>query len=349
MDLIFLALGLILLIAGANLLVKGASKISEQLGISSLIIGLTVVAFGTSAPELAVSVNSVISNQPEIAIGNVVGSNIFNVLFILGLSALITPLIVSKQLIRLDVPLMIGFSVLVWIMALNGVLSRLEGIALVIIFISYVVFLIYQGRKDHISPEPDSKAPENKWFINILFIVVGLILLVAGSNWLVESAVSIAQKFGVSELVIGLTIIAAGTSMPEVVTSVVASIKGERDIAVGNIVGSNIFNLVCILGITAIISPLGVEISESLLEFNLPVMAVVAFACLPIFFSENLIARWEGGLLFIYYIIYTIFIILMATGNIFLPLFKTSIFFFVIPLTVITILIVTIRQIQLKK
>lgn len=339
-----LVAGLALLVVGAEALVRGASKLAAMVGISPLIIGLTIVAYGTSAPEMAVSVMSSYT-QPDIAVGNVVGSNIFNVLLILGLAAIVSPLLVAQQLIRMDVPIMVGVSILMLVFGLDGKISRSDGVILFILGIVYTVFLIYQSRREQNTDVQDEYAREygdntrspRKWVINIGYIVGGLVLLVLGSNWLVSSATSIARTLGVSELVIGLTIVAAGTSLPELATSVVASFRGERDIAVGNVVGSNIFNILAVLGLAASIAPDGINVSNAVLRFDAPVMIAVAFACLPIFASGNLIDRWEGILFAGYYVAYTVYLILYSTNHDLLPIFSDVMLFFIIPITVITL------------
>lgn len=344
-------LGLVLLVVGAEALVRGASRLAAALGLSPLVIGLTVVAYGTSAPELSVSVQSALSGQVDIALGNVVGSNIFNVLFILGVSALITPLLVAQQLVRLDVPLMIGVSVLLLVFALDGVLSRFDGVLLFVGMIVYTIFAIRLSRSEtaEIQAEyaqefgsPASNAPTSL-LVQIGYIIIGLVLLVLGSRWLVNGAVTFAQWLGVSELVIGLTIIAAGTSLPEVATSVIASIRGERDIAVGNVVGSNIFNILAVLGLSSIVAADGIPVSTAIRRFDLPVMIAVAVACLPIFCSGHLIARWEGALFFVYYIAYTLYLVLDAASHDALPAFSGFMLSAVLPLTVITLMVITVR------
>ncbi len=347
MPIVLFIAGLVFLVFGAELLVRGASKLAAALGMSPLIIGLTVVAFGTSAPEFAVSLKSALASQASIAVGNVVGSNIFNVLFILGLSALTCPLIVSRQLIRLDVPLMIGASALVIGLAWDHQLGRLDGLLLFIVLILYTIFLFYQGRKASSKSEStpaNTQQPGGRSALRDLALIIGgLALLVIGSQWLVTSAVSFAQWFGVSEVVIGLTIIAAGTSLPELVTSVVASLRGERDIAVGNIVGSNLFNLLGVLGLSALVAPTAIEVAASVLAFDLPFMTAVAFACLPVFFTGGIISRWEGGFLLAYYIAYTVYLIGIATRHEALPLFHASMIYFVVPLTVVTLIVATVQ------
>ena len=331
--------GLVFLIVGAEALVRGASRLAAVLGISPLVIGLTVVAFGTSSPELAVSIKAALSDQASIAVGNVVGSNIFNVLFILGLSALIVPLGVSQQLVRLDVPLMIALSVIVLVFSLDGNFSRTDGLMLVAGLAIYVYFSIYQSRRESAEVQDEyTKAfgsegrANNRWLRNLALILSGLALLVLGSRWLVDGAVAFAQYLGVSELVIGLTIVAAGTSLPEVVTSVIAAIRGERDIAVGNVVGSNILNIMAVLGVASIIAPTGIAVSAAVARFDIPVMIVVAFACLPIFFTGGVISRQEGALLLAYYVSYTLYLIFAAAHHEALPKFSAAMLYFVIPL-----------------
>lgn len=350
--LILLILGLVLLVVGAEALVRGASKLAAIAGISPLVIGLTIVAYGTSSPEMAVSTITSLSGQADIALGNVIGSNIFNVLFILGTSALVAPLIVAQQLIRLDVPIMIGVSVLALVFGVDGKISRVDGIILFTLCVLYTIFLIYQSRKEtnlevqaEYNQEYGRTAERSplQWLINIGYIVVGLVLLVIGSRWLVDGSITIARAFGVSELVIGLTIVAAGTSLPELATSVVASLKGERDIAVGNVVGSNIFNILAVLGLSGIVAPAGVNVSTAALGFDMPVMIAVAIACLPVFASGNLIARWEGFVFVGYYIAYTIYLILDSTNHDSLPLYSSVMLWFVIPLTLLTLVILAGR------
>ncbi len=355
MAILFFIAGLIFLIVGAEALVRGSSRLAAVLGISPLVIGLTVVAFGTSSPELAVSIKAALSDQASIAVGNVVGSNIFNVLFILGLSALIVPLIVSQQLVRLEVPLLIALSVIVLVFSLDENFSRTEGLLLVSGLAMYIGFLMYQSRresgevKDEYAKEFGSgRDAGSNWLKNIAMVLSGLALLVLGSRWLVDSAVSFAQYLGISELVIGLTIVSAGTSLPEVVTSLIAAMRGERDIAVGNVVGSNLFNIMGVLGIASIVAPTGMEVSAAVIRFDIPVMIAVAFACLPIFFTDGVISRQEGALLLGYYVAYTLYLILAAAHHDALPRFSAVMLYYVIPLTAVTLVIVAARKIHRK-
>jgi cation:H+ antiporter len=350
---IFLLLaGFVLLIGGAELLVRGASQLATDLGISPLVIGPTVVAFGTSAPELAVSVLSAHSGQAGIALGNVVGSNICNVLLILGLSALVAPLVVARQVVRLEVPIMIGVSLLLLLFALDGVLGRWEGALFFAGVIVYTVWTIRRSRRENREQSPPAEVPpagpRSGRGVQILQIAGGLVLLGVGSKWLIGGAVSVATYFGVSDLVIGLTVVAVGTSLPELATSVLASLRGQRDIAVGNVVGSNIFNILVVLGLTAIFAPAGVPVPQSALTFDLPVMLAVAVACLPIFLTGHLIARWEGGLFFAYYLAYTLFIVLTAMQHHGLSMFTQAMAGFVIPLTLVTLAVSLWRARQQK-
>ena len=348
---VFFIAGLVLLVVGAESLVRGASRLASSLGVPPLVVGLTVVAYGTSTPEVAVSVQAALAGQADISLGNVVGSNIFNVLFILGLSAMIAPLIVSRQLVQIDVPLMVGTSVVMLVMALDGRISRLDGAILAALVFVYTAFLVRQAKKERAEAREAAEAGDGPppgptaraWAVNLAYIGAGLGLLVLGSGWFVESSMAIARMMGVSELVIGLTIVAAGTSMPEVATSIIATVRGERDIAVGNVVGSNIYNILAVLGFAALLSPGGVAVAPAALDFDIPVMLAVAVACLPIFFTGHLIARWEGWLFFGYYVAYTLFLILASQRHDALPAFSWAMEVFVIPLTAITLIILAVR------
>jgi len=346
-EVMLFALGLVLLVGGGTSLVRGASSLAASFGIPPLVIGLTVVAYGTSAPEMAVSVASSFMGQPHMAVGNVVGSNIFNVLFILGLSAMIAPLVVTRRLVMVEVPIMVLVSAIAWGMAANGVIGQVEAAVLLLGAVSYTVFQIVEGRKQgREEDKKDNRPPATgaDHMKNIGWIVLGLVLLVGGSRFLVDSAISIARVLGVSETVISLTIVAAGTSLPEVATSVIATIRGERDIAVGNVVGSNIFNVLSVLGLSGLVSTGGLPVNPGILSFDLPVMMAVAFACLPIFFSGHLIARWEGFVFFGYYIAYTALLVMNASQHGARDEFATAMIWFVLPLTVLTIAVGTWRQ-----
>ncbi|GJQ21232.1 MAG: sodium:calcium antiporter [Bacteroidia bacterium] len=336
-------LGLLFLIGGAEILVRGASRLASAFGVSRLVIGLTVVSFGTSAPEFAINIRSAFSGNVELALGNVVGSNIFNVLFILGLTAAITPLVVAAQLVKIDVPLMIAVSLLMLLLGLDGVIGWVDGILLTGGLVFYTSWSIHQSRKESKREERREERDRASILRNAGLVAAGLALLVLGSRWLVKGAVEFASALGVSELIIGLTIIAAGTSLPEVATSVMAALRGEKDIAVGNVVGSNIFNILAVLGITGIVAPEGIPVPQPALAFDIPVMIAVAIACLPVFFHENRIDRWEGGVFFAYYIAYTAYLVMDAVEHDYLPYFSMVMLEFVIPLTALTFIIVLAR------
>ncbi len=346
--------GLVALIVGAELLVRGASKLALSFGISPLVVGLTIVAFGTSAPEVAVSLGAVLDGKTDIALGNVVGSNIFNVLFILGISALITPLVVNIQLIRQEVPIMVGASLLLLVLVLDGNLSAIDGAMLVALMLGYTVFLVVQSRKetqaanDEYAAEVQPAAAgswDSRLPVQLVLMAAGLALLVVGSQWLVDSAVVFAKSLGVSDVVIGLTIVAAGTSMPEVATSVMAAVKGERDIAVGNVVGSNTFNILGCLGLSGIASgSLGLVVPEAVLNFDIWIMLAVALACIPVFMTGREIARWEGGVFLLYYAAYVAYPILAVQQHAALGTYSSVMMGFAVPLTVITLVVVLLGK-----
>ncbi len=354
MTVMLLLLGLALLLVGAEMLVRGASRLALATGMSPLVIGLTVVAFGTSAPELAVSIGAANSGAPDIAMGNVVGSNITNVLLILGVSALIAPLIVARQLIRVDVPIMVSVSVLVLALALDGGIGRVDGAILAALLVGYTLLQVRLGRSDPAAGDAALDTVDGPprgtraWVMNVALVGGGLALLILGANWLVDSATLIAREFGLSELVIGLTVVAVGTSMPEIATSIIATLRGQRDLAVGNVVGSNIFNLLGVLGLAAVISPTGIPVSPAAVNFDIPVMIATAVACLPIFFTGHSIQRWEGALFLGYYLAYTAYLLMAASSHDALDDFRLVMQAVVMPLTLVTLAVVTWRHLRAR-
>ena len=352
LTLLFLA-GLGLLLLGAELLVRGASRLALSLGLAPIIVGLTVVSIGTSAPELAISIGGALSGTPDLAMGNIIGSNIANVLLILGLVALVAPLVVHRQLVWLDVPIMIAASALCFGMAFDGRIARWEGAVLLVGAIAYVVFLIILARRhpEQVTDDPalghdtaTQRVPRL-----LMLMAAGLAMLVGVAQLLVNAATGIAAAFGLSDLVIGLTVVAVGTSLPEIATSILSAIRGQRDLAVGNIVGSNIFNLLLVLGATALVARDGVPVSASALRFDLPVMTAVAVACLPIFFTGHRIARWEGALFLGYYIAYTSYLLMAASRHAALEDFRIAMLFVAMPLTVITLVVVVFRSLKSRR
>jgi len=343
----FLA-GLALLVAGAELLVRGAAGLAVRAGLSAVVIGLTVVAFGTAAPELAVGTSDAFRGEGNLAVGNVVGSNIANVLLILGLAALVGGgLMVHERLVRLDVPLMVGASLLVTLLALDGSLSTIEGGLLLGLIVAYVAWTVRAARRespDVVAENEDAIDTEalaaTPLVLQLGFILGGLVGLVVGARWLVSAATTVATDLGASELVIGLTVVAIGTSMPELATSLVAVVRGQRDIAVGNVVGSNLFNLLCVLGAAALAAPGGIRVAEAAQTFDLPVMTAVAVACLPVFFDGYVLRRWEGAVFLAYYVAYLGYLVLDATDHAAADPFRTAMVGVVLPLTVLTLVVI---------
>lgn len=347
MTLLLLVAGLAGLIAGAELLVRGASRLALAAGLSPLAVGLTVVAFGTSAPELAVSASAAVRGEADLAFGNVVGSNVFNVLFILGASALVAPLIVARQLVRLDVPLLLVVSLVGTGLAADGHVGRGDGVFLLAGLFAYTLFTLRMARKEGngaATVTAGGGTGAAAW--SVVSVLGGLGLLVLGSRAFVAAATDIALALGVSELVVGLTIVAAGTSLPEVATSLLAAVRGERDIAAGNVIGSNLFNILGVLGFSAAIAPDGVGVSDPALRFDVPVMLAAAAACLPIFATGHRIDRWEGGLFLLYYGAYVTWLVLRSAEHDALPAFSGVMLGFVVPLTGLTLAIVAARELR---
>lgn len=314
-----LVIGVVCLVAGAELLVKGAAAIATKLGVQPVVIGLTVVAFGTSAPELAVSVGSGLSGNADVAFGNVAGSNIVNILLILGASAVVGGLAVSQRIVRIDVPLLIGVSFVALLMSLDNRIGRIDGVILFTGIIAYTWWLIRASRREtaDIALEYEAaidtvegSAVERPVLAQIALVISGLVVLVIGSQLLVNSATDIAASLGVSDLVIGLTVVAIGTSLPELATSIMAALRGQRDIAVGNVVGSCLFNLMCVLGLTGIVSPNGVSVGDASLQLDFPVMIAASIVLLPIFWNGFEIKRWEGIVLCLFYAVYVSYLVL---------------------------------------
>lgn len=304
--------GSVALFVGAEGLVRGASSLAIRLGISPLVVGLTVVAFATSSPELVVSIKAAIEGNPGIVVGNIVGSNICNIALILGVAAMISPISVKTQVIRREIPIMIVVSLFLLIILSNDAISRVEGFFLVVGIIIYIIlgykYSIKHKNDEEVVKEFEESVPKSPYKIwkSLILVIVGLGLLVLGSVLFVDGAVAIAKKFGVSQAVIGLTIVAFGTSLPELTTSVVASFKNENDIAIGNAVGSNVFNILSILGISSLISPIS---NTGVTMIDLSIMMFFTILILPLSRSKFTLRRWEGTLLFTGYVAYIIYLI----------------------------------------
>jgi cation:H+ antiporter len=349
---VFFIVGIGALVVGAEALVKGAARLAARTGLSPIVIGLTVVAFGTSAPELAVSLGAAVRDEADLAVGNVVGSNIANVLLVLGISATVGGgLVVAQRIVRIDVPIMLGLSVLVLLLGLDNQLGRLEGIAFVLILIAYITWTVVASRRnpdlidddDYDEFDAEHLGDTSAWR-DVGYVLLGLLLLVLGSTSLVEAATDIAETLGVSQLVIGLTVVAIGTSLPEVATSVVAAARGQRDLAVGNAVGSNMFNILAVLGITAAVSPSALPIPDQALRLDVLVMIAVALACLPIFAYDYSLRRWEGVLFLVYYGVYLTWLTLDASDSSFADPYSVAVLGFLLPMGALTMAVIAFRN-----
>jgi cation:H+ antiporter len=340
-----LIVGLAFLTLGAEWLVRGASSIATRFGIAPIVIGLTVVAFGTSAPEFAVSVQGALSGNSDVAIGNVVGSNTFNILLVLGLSAAIGSLTIEQRIIKRDIPILLAISVVIYGLILNELVGRIEGVVLFVGLLVYTWWLLQGARKaesakvtaeyEEAVQQVEGETVTRPLYFQIGLVVLGLALLILGSRFLVSSATTIAEAFGVSDLVIGLTVVAAGTSLPELATSVMAAYRGQRDIAVGNVVGSNLFNLLGVLGASAALSSSGIPVNRELIRLDYPVMLAATLVLIPICWNGFAIKRWEGVLLASFYVAYVAFLVMDAGDSTAPELFRTMMLI-VIPIVMLT-------------
>jgi len=364
---VWFVVGVVALVVGAESLVRGSSRLAARSGLSPVVIGLTVVAFGTSAPELAVSIGATAGGESEIALGNVIGSNIANVLLVLGLSAVVGGgLVVAQRIVRVDVPIMIVMSALVLVLGLDGRIGRLDGGLFVAILIVYLVWTVRSAVGDQDADEDHDgvadaatlaseyssalgreKIRGSSLWRDLLYVVGGLALLVVGAQSLVTAATDIARALDISELVIGLTVVAVGTSLPEIATSVVAAARGQRDMAVGNAIGSNLFNILAVLGITGVVSP--VIVSSGARGFDLPFMLAVAVACLPIFADGFILRRWQGAVFLSYYVAYLVWLGLDAAEHDLQSAFSSLMLYFAVPLTALTVIVVAYRAIGQRR
>lgn len=313
--LLWFGLGLVLLILGADSFVKGASGLALRFGISPFIVGMVIVGFGTSTPELMVNLTAVWRGSYDLAVGNVVGSNVANVGLILGTCALVAPLTVRMKLLRVETPLLIGVSLLLWLLCFDGTLGRIDGLVLVAGFAALMVYVVRDARDEPpvVKEElAETAATRTELWRSIARLVIGLALLLYASHLMVGAALAIAAILGISELIVGLTVVAIGTSLPELASSLIAVWRGHGDIAVGNVVGSNLFNVLLILGATAAIHPLGV--SRSLLWVELPAMIVFALALYPMIRGDLRIERYEGAILLTAFAAFLGWQVLLASG-----------------------------------
>lgn len=299
LDILLIIIGVALVLKGADFLTEGASALARRMHVPEIVIGLTIVAAGTSAPELFVSVVSALNGTPDLAVGNVVGSNTMNCMLIVGCAAMVAPMTISRSTVRKDIPFAVMASILLTCIALDNYLGRIDGIILLLGFVVFMAYTLLQVKNGQAEPQTEVRQL-NPW-LSVLFLVIGLAMLVAGSNVFVDSASSVAAALGISEGVIGLTVVAGGTSLPELATSVVAARKGQSAIAIGNVIGSNVFNILMILGLTAVISPLQIE---GITTIDMAVMLISVILVWLFSFTRFTVERWEGALLVIGYLVY---------------------------------------------
>ena len=353
-DILLILGGLVLLVLGGELMVKGAGSLARRLGMSPLVVGLTVVSVATSAPELAVTVDSVLAGAPELAVGNVIGSNTANVLLIIGAGALMAALSVQRQLLRFDLPVMIGLSVVLLLLSLDGSLGLLDGVILLAAFVTFMVSTVALGRRAAareaaVDAEGEGEeAPAPVW-VSVAFVAVGVAALVIGAQLLVSGAVSIASGLGVSELIIGLTIVALGTSLPELAATVAAVRRGEVDIAVGNVVGSNVANMGLVLGLPAVMSPAGLPVPPSSVALDLPLMIAAALALGTVAFTGHTVERLEGGVFVALYVAYLGYMVLASSEHDALRGFSLVMVAFVLPLLIVVGAVTVWQEVQLRR
>lgn len=313
---LFLILGIALLIAGGEILVKGAVNIAVRARISTLVVGMTIVSFGTSAPELVVSLKAALQGYPDISIGNVLGSNVANLALVLGLTALTSPIRVDRNSIRFDWPMMLLVTILLYLFMLDLELERWEGVLLFVILILFSLFLVFESRRynqrSRVEDEVDETVVKGSVWRDAFYIILGSVGLSLGSDWLVDGATEVAKNLGVSDLLISSTIVAFGTSTPELITSITAAVRKETDISIGNLIGSNIFNIAAILGITAITIP--VSINQAVLSIDFWWVAGITLLVFPFMLNNRKISRVEGGILFIFYLAFVISGVLFEKG-----------------------------------
>lgn len=318
--------GVIALVFGAEVMVRGSANMATRLGIRPIVVGLTVVSIGTSMPELAVGVVSAAEGSGALAVGTIAGTNVVNLMLILGLSALVRPLAIEMRTLHLELPVMAAAAVLFWALAANGELSRLDGVALAVGAIVYTVVVVRASRREshQVAAEfalaysedtiPDSKPPDDRHIARSVGMTLGgIVIVLVGAEWLVDAAVAMARGFRVSDALIGLTIVAIGTSAPEIVTTVVSTLRGERDIGVGNLLGSTIYNILLVLGVTCLVPAHGLALPPALVQVDIPVMVAATLVCIPIFIHGRKVHRVEGGTMVTAYLVYLMFLLAAQT------------------------------------
>lgn len=348
--------GLIGLLVAGHLVVDGSSRLGRLFGLPETVVGLTIVAAGTSAPELAVVLQSVVADDTDLAVGSIIGSNIANVLLVLGLAACFGAIRVTSRVVRVDIPIMIGASGALLTMAIDGDLDRLDGVLLFVALVLFVTWTLRSNRStingadlpEH-QPEETSDQGRNSSkaraiALSAVRLIVGIVGLALAADLVVSGAKEIAVDLGIPDLVVGLTIVALGTSAPEIVTTVIAAVQGRRELAVGNAVGSNIYNILLVLGLSAAVAPGGIPVDRNAVELDLPIMVVTAVACLPLVFWDRKFDRWEGIVFVAYYAAYLVFLTLDATGSPLSRAFTIVMVGFVAPLTLLTVYVAIRRQ-----
>jgi cation:H+ antiporter len=307
------------LILGAEVLVRSSSGLASWLGVRPMMIGLTVVSLGTSVPELAIGIDAAVSGSPGLAVGNIVGTNLVNILLILGLSAVLAPIALDRATLRFDLPAMTAAALLLYLLSIDGALTRPDGVILLLGGVAYTAGLVQVSRRETADPDDGpaaivaGAADRRRPLRHVLLLLVALVVVVVGAELLVEGAVSSARTLGVSDAIIGLTIVAVGTSAPELVTTVVSTLRGDRDLAIGNLIGSSIYNIGAVLGLTVVVAPHGVPVPDEVLAADLGLLVVVTAAAVPVFVTGTRISRIEGGLFVASYIGYLAWLLLTRT------------------------------------
>jgi len=312
-------LGLAALVAGAEVMVRGGTKIASRLGISAIVVGLTVVSIGTSTPELAIGVVAASEGSGAMAVGNIAGANVINLLFVLGLSALIRPLAIQMRTLRMELPVMAGAAMLLWLLAADSVLSRVDGLILVTGAIGYTCAVVWAARRetpdvaDEFAGAYASRETRldsgRRTAVDIGMTLGGIAIIVLGAQLLVDAAVDMAREFHVSDALIGLTVVAIGTTAPELVTTVVSTLRGERDIAIGNLLGSSMYNTLLILGVICLVPAHGLELPRELVRVDIPIMVAATLVCIPIFVSGRRVRRIEGAAMVTAYVAFLVFVL----------------------------------------
>lgn len=314
-------LGLVVLLVGAELVTRGGSRFAARLGVPPLVVGLTIVAVGTSAPELAVGIDAVLHGNGGLAVGNIAGTNVVNILLILGLSALLLPLRLRLQTLRVDLPAMMIAALAMLAMSLDGRFTRPEGALLVAGGVLYTLLVLRSVRRETRTMRRRSADGHGRdggrgsLFVAFTALVAGIGVIVLGADWFVDGTVALARMWGVSDSFIGLTVVAIGTSAPEFVTTIVSTLRGQRDIAVGNLMGSSVYNIFVILGLTCLVPAAGIPVSPELVRVDIPVMVAVALLCAPVFYSNSRVSRLEGGLYVATYVGYLGYLLATRTGG----------------------------------